>query len=205
MLKKELIASFVKIAKDRISNGKNELLNNPVLEASIAAGPIAGRLQSIASVPAFYAYSKLAETFPTLDWRWISIGVVGLALITMSVTEYQAIKRRKYCTNTNTIGFNLALDNPVAGIGCSKVWSFVNMFNPLNPVELGMVTYLGVTGDWPTFLNFVAARNIVKTVYNSGGDILIATGKLDPLYKGIQEGKRRVKLLMSGQKNEPKN
>lgn len=198
MPKNEKLFQFIQVVKDRVSYGKKELLRDPVLETSLAVAPVAGRLLNIASVPAFYAYSKLTEAFPTLDWRWMSIGVIGLTLATMSLTEYQAIKRRKYCTNTNTIGFNLALDNPIAGIGCSKVWSFVNMLNPANPVELGMVTYLGVTGDWPTFLNFVAARNIVKTVYNSGGDILIATGKLDPLYKGIQEGKRRIKLLISG-------
>ena len=196
MTNREKITYLAGTLGKRVRNGKDELLSDPVLEVSVGTGPIAGRLLNAACIPAFLTYGKLVEALPLLDWRWISVGVIGLTVVAMSLAEYGAIQRRKYCTNSNTNAFNLALDNRVGAIACSRIWGFTNMLNPANPVELGMVTYLGVTGDWPTFLNFVATRNIVKTIYNSSGDVLIATCKLDPVYNGINNGKRRIGVII---------
>ncbi len=115
----------------------------------------------------------------------------------MSLTEYYAIRRKKYCNNIYTNLFNLTCDKPLLGIVGSKVWSFANVLNPTNPIELGMLSYSTVTGNWEMFLNFMATRNMVKTIYNSGMDLMIATGRLDPLYNKVREGKTRARSLIS--------
>lgn len=189
--------SWSSIVKERVAHGKRELLSNPVLEISLTMGPFAGRLLNAATIPAFYYVNKLSDNFSTDEWRWMAAGVIGLSLITLSLTEYWAIRKRHYCTNTNTIFLNLALEKTKTAIVASRAWGLANIVNPVNPVDFGMATYLTFTGDWGTFLNFMVAREVVRTTYNSGVDTLIATGKLDPLYRGIQETKRKVRLSLA--------
>ncbi|MBI2593609.1 hypothetical protein HYW44_03125 [Candidatus Daviesbacteria bacterium] len=184
-------------SKDRLSYGRKELLNDPVFETSLAIAPVAGRLLNVAYIPAFYLATKLNEASPSLDWHWVSAGVVVASLAIMSLTEFYAIKKRKYCNNSNTNLLNIAFESPIAGICGSKVWSFVNMLSPTNPVDLGMVSYATISGDWSMFLNFVAARNTVKTAYNSSIDLLIATGKLDPLYEKVRMGNKKTREFIS--------
>lgn len=192
MLAKEAVNSFIRNTWERLNYAKEELANDPVLETSLVIGSAAGRLLNVAYIPAFYLMTKLHEATSLSDWRHASAHI-GASLLIMSLTEAYAIKRKKYCNNTNTNLINLILRNPTAAIGLSKVWSFTGMLNPANPVDFGLVTYVTATGDWDTYLNFLSARYTVKATYNSGMDLLIATGKLDPLFEKVQLGKNRFR------------
>lgn len=193
----ENYCSFVNITRNRLSKGKQELLNNPVLEVSLAFSPFLGRMIEVTSIPAFYLTHKFITSTPYIDWRLASTGIIAASILTMSLTEYYAIRRKKYCNNIYTNILNLACDNPLLGIIGSKAWSFVNILNPVHPFTAGMVSYAAVTDDWETFLNFMATGNIVKTIFNSGIDLMIATDRLNPLYNKVQQGKTRVGSLIS--------
>lgn len=173
-------------------------VGDPVLEATMGFGPVAGQLLSIFAFASYPYVGRLSELVPTEFRSPAFTTAIGALLILLSVSEVAAMRRRKYCANSYTNGLEIIFQNPLLSAAAARLAGFGIMYiNATNP-DFYVAMLTRNSGDWESFLSFVLARCALGLVYDGGVNVLIATGRLDPFFWKIQELKQKTRVAITG-------